>query len=139
MFFNTDAVLILISAAIAAATPTFEPLQQWENSLLGKPAKHHTSSKPNVIFSPKTPKYAPPPSTPRTKVCYVQSYGNGTDDSPYIVAAIDECNNGGHVVFTEGTQYTIGTALNLTYLNSIDIGRSSGGKDIQVIQTTNGH
>lgn len=63
--------------------------------------------------------------------CYVQSHGNGTDDSSYILSAVNTCNNGGHVVFTQGTKYTIGTALNLTFLEHIDI-------DIQgYIQFTN--
>ena len=122
MLFNSKVGLVLLSAALAAATPTFAPLQQWENSALGKPAKRHTSPKPHVSCYPKTPTVAPPPPINRSKICYVKSHGNGTDDSSYIVSAVDECNNGGHVVFSEGIQYTIGTALNLTYLNSIDIG-----------------
>ena len=36
--------------------------------------------------------------------------------------ALHSCNNGGHVVFKEGVKYTIGTALDLTFLNHIDIG-----------------
>lgn len=36
--------------------------------------------------------------------------------------ALHSCNNGGHVVFKEGIKYTIGTALDLTFLNHIDIG-----------------
>jgi len=33
-----------------------------------------------------------------------------------------DCNNGGHAVFTEGTNYLIGTALDLTFLKHIDLG-----------------
>jgi galacturan 1,4-alpha-galacturonidase len=45
-----------------------------------------------------------------------------TDDTPYILAALRECNNGGHAVFREGVQYFIATAMDLTFLNHIDIG-----------------
>jgi len=45
-----------------------------------------------------------------------------TDDSEYILAAINKCNNGGHVVFPQNVTYVIGTALNLTNLKHIDIG-----------------
>jgi len=47
-----------------------------------------------------------------------------TDDSTYILDALHDCNNGGHVVFKEGLKYTIGTALDLTFLKHIDIGKS---------------
>jgi galacturan 1,4-alpha-galacturonidase len=62
----------------------------------------------------------------------VESHNDGvTDDSTYILNALHSCNNGGHVVFAEGLKYTIGTALDLTFLEHIDI-------DIQsYIQFTN--
>jgi galacturan 1,4-alpha-galacturonidase len=54
----------------------------------------------------------------------VQSHNDGvTDDSAYILDALHDCNNGGHVVFREGIKYLIGTALDLTWLNHIDIGK----------------
>ncbi|OCL05527.1 glycoside hydrolase family 28 protein [Glonium stellatum] len=72
-----------------------------------------------------------PSSPPRTKYCYVKGHGNGQDDSDYILQALHECNNGGHVVFSQGTQYIIGTALDMTFLKHIDL-------DIQgYIQFTN--
>jgi galacturan 1,4-alpha-galacturonidase len=52
----------------------------------------------------------------------VKSHGNGKDDAAYVLDAIHSCNNGGHVVFKEGVKYTIGTALDLTFLKHIDIG-----------------
>lgn len=122
MLFNIEAAVVLLSAASAVASPSYIPLQQWKNSPLGKSSQKHVSPKPHVTCHPKTNWLSPPAPTERNKTCYVQSYGNGTDDSPLILDAIDSCNNGGHVVFSEGTQYTIGTALNLTYLNQIDIG-----------------
>ena len=44
-----------------------------------------------------------------------------TDDSPYILSALHACNNGGHVVFDASTKYIIGTALDMTFLQHIDI------------------
>lgn len=45
-----------------------------------------------------------------------------TDDSSYILDALHRCNNGGHVVFREGVEYFIATALDLTFLEHIDLG-----------------
>ncbi|KXL49328.1 MAG: glycoside hydrolase family 28 protein [Acidomyces sp. 'richmondensis'] len=54
-----------------------------------------------------------------------------TDDSQYILEALNECNNGGTVIFPEYWTYVIGTALNMTFLKHVDI-------DIQAyIQFTN--
>jgi galacturan 1,4-alpha-galacturonidase len=54
----------------------------------------------------------------------VKSHNDGlTDDSKYILDALHDCNNGGHVVFKEGTEYLIGTALDLTFLKHIDLGK----------------
>ena len=56
----------------------------------------------------------------------MQSHNDGvTDDSNFILEALHECNDGGHVVFKEGTQYFIGTALDLTFLEHIDLGMVS--------------
>ena len=71
-------------------------------------------------------------SPSRNKTCYVDSHNDySTDDSPYILDALKDCNNGGHVVFAKDTRYTIGTALDMTFLSHIDL-------DIQgYIQFTN--
>ncbi|KAF1952874.1 pectin lyase-like protein [Byssothecium circinans] len=70
-------------------------------------------------FHPGKPFYSSPV---RTKNCTVKSYGvDGKDDSEYILSAIKECNNGGHVIFPKGNKYTIGTALDLTFLKHIDL------------------
>lgn len=81
-------------------------------------------SRPHVSPSPFDPRLPVPSPPERTKICYVKSYGNGTDDSSYILSAFHECNNGGHVVFNKNTTYTIGTAMDWTFLNSIDIGEN---------------
>lgn len=61
-------------------------------------------------------------SPQRTKTCIVNSNNDLlTDDSPLILSAINECNNGGHVVFLPKTTYLIGKPLNLTHLENIDI------------------
>lgn len=55
----------------------------------------------------------------------MKNSGNGKDDSKNVLSAIKDCNNGGHVVFSKGKTYTIGTALDLTFLKHIDLGMSS--------------
>ncbi|KAJ5263353.1 exopolygalacturonase X [Penicillium angulare] len=72
-----------------------------------------------------------PPSQPRTKTCHVSSHGDGRDDAKYILSALKECNNGGKVVFDAEKHYTVGTALDMTFLKNVDL-------DIQgYIQFTN--
>jgi galacturan 1,4-alpha-galacturonidase len=45
----------------------------------------------------------------------------GTADAgPSILAAARKCNNGGTVFFPEGKNYTVATALDLTFLDNID-------------------
>jgi galacturan 1,4-alpha-galacturonidase len=83
-----------------------------------------TSPRPSIVPSPYQPRLPIPNPPPRTHVCYVQSHGDGvTDDSPYILSAFHKCNNGGHVVFRPQPQpFVIGTAMDWTFLESIDIG-----------------
>lgn len=65
-------------------------------------------------------------SPKRDRKCVVKSHNDfKTDDSPYVLQAVKKCNDGGHVLFPEGTTYVIGTALDLTGLKHIDIGESS--------------
>lgn len=113
----------LAFATLTVANPTWSSLQQWQKSPNGKVSGHHASQRPKVEVKPKTPTIPPPSPPARNRTCYVSSHGNGTDDSPYIMDALQSCNNGGHVVFTEGTEYIIGTALDLTFLNHIDLGK----------------
>lgn len=126
MRFQLTAVLAIASATISIANPTWQAEQSWAKGSNGHSAPEHTSPRPNVSCHPKTP-HKPVPSPPsRNKVCYVKSHNDSiTDDSTYIMDALHSCNNGGHVVFKEGTKYMIGTALDLTFLNHIDIGKSS--------------
>jgi galacturan 1,4-alpha-galacturonidase len=80
------------------------------------------SKRPNHAVGPHHPSKALPASPDRTKTCIVQACGNGKDDSANILKAIKDCNNGGHVVFPKDQKFTIGTALDLTFLNKIDLG-----------------
>jgi galacturan 1,4-alpha-galacturonidase len=89
------------------------------------------SKRPNHAIEPHSPSTALSTSPERNRTCIVHANGNGKDDSAGILKAIHECNNGGHVVFPKNQNFTIGTALNLTFLQSIDL-------DIQgTIQFTN--
>ncbi|KUI70986.1 Exopolygalacturonase X [Cytospora mali] len=81
------------------------------------------SSRPEVIASPFQPRLGVPSPPERTKTCYVKTNGNGTDDSDNILSAFNECNNGGHVIFDKNSTYTIGTYMDWTFLQSIDIER----------------
>ncbi|ESZ98751.1 PGX, glycoside hydrolase family 28 protein [Sclerotinia borealis F-4128] len=120
MHFQLSAVLSIASAAVAVASPTWQDAS-WEHALASRGHPKQTSTRPNVQCHPKTP-HTPPPSPPaRTKICYVKSVGNGTDDSPAILSALHECNNGGHVVFSKGVTYLVGTAMDWTFLKHIDL------------------
>lgn len=82
----------------------------------GLSRSRNDACKPNNPFKPL------PTSSQRSKTCRVKAHGDGTDDSPAIMSAIKKCNNGGKVVFDEDKEYTIGTALDLTFLKNIDLG-----------------
>jgi galacturan 1,4-alpha-galacturonidase len=85
--------------------------------------KAHESIRPSLVYSPQRPYKKMHASPERTKKCVVKSHNDfKTDDSDYILKAVEKCNNGGHVIFPEGTTYVIGTALDLTGLRRIDIG-----------------
>lgn len=130
MRFQWHIAFALFEAAAVLAAPSWSALQEYK-SHLPKVISSKPSSRPNHPIGPKHPGKPMPSSPPRVKYCYVNSHGNGQDDSNYILEALHECNNGGHVVFSQGTQYTIGAALDMTFLKHIDL-------DIQgYIQFTN--
>ncbi|EKD20085.1 uncharacterized protein L3040_002239 [Drepanopeziza brunnea f. sp. 'multigermtubi'] len=61
-------------------------------------------------------------SPPRNKTCVVNSHNDLLiDDSEYILSAITECKDGGHVIFLQRSTYIIGKPLNLTDLSAIDL------------------
>lgn len=82
------------------------------------------SKRPNHPAAPYHPGKSFPASPARSKTCTVRSHDDGRDDSEYIMNAIRDCNNGGHVLFAAAKKYIIGTALDLTFLKHIDIGTS---------------
>jgi hypothetical protein len=81
-----------------------------------------------VAIGPKPAFKAMPASSTRDRECIVK--GGSADDSAAILAAITSCNGGGRVVFSKGTTYTIGKALDLTKLKQIDLGKSSLASEI---------
>lgn len=58
--------------------------------------------------------WATPPTEPSNngKTCTVRARGDKKDDTPQILGAFKDCNNGGTVVFPEDQNYWIGTKLN---------------------------
>lgn len=101
---------LLLAVTAAAAAPAIEERSS-SSAALSR----------NSLVGPKPPFNPLPNTSHRTKVCPVDSYGDGRDDSEHILAALKKCNNGGRAVFDK--QYTIGTALNLQFLNHIDLGK----------------
>ncbi|KAI1320146.1 polygalacturonase [Xylariaceae sp. FL0255] len=79
-------------------------------------------SRPNIKPHPFNSGRPLPVSPPRTKRCAVPAKGNGQDDAPHILSALHECNNGGTVVLDKN--YTIATALDLTFLEHVDLALS---------------
>ncbi|CAG7954195.1 unnamed protein product [Penicillium salamii] len=63
-----------------------------------------------------------PASQPRTRTCHVSSHGHGKDDSANVLSALKKCNNGGKVIFDADKTYTIGKALDMTFLKHVDLG-----------------
>ncbi|KAK4504503.1 hypothetical protein PRZ48_005419 [Zasmidium cellare] len=122
------AALLLLCSTVSATWTAYKEYI----STLPKHLSKRPSPRPESSFNPNEPWKPLPPSPPRHKTCYVKSHDDlKTDDSKYILNALHECNNGGHVVFPQGTTYVVGTALDLQFLKHIDI-------DIQAyIQFTN--
>ncbi|KNG87456.1 putative extracellular exo-polygalacturonase [Aspergillus nomiae NRRL 13137] len=87
---------------------------------LSLPVEGFSLSRTDAV-GPKPPFRPLPASSPRNKTCHVHSNGDGTDDAPYILSALKQCNNGGKVVFDEDKEYTIGTALDMTFLKHVDL------------------
>lgn len=80
------------------------------------------SARPDIVASPYQPRVPIPTPAERTKLCTVKTHGNGSDDSAYILSAFHKCNNGGKILFPKNTTYTIGTAMDWTFLRHVDIG-----------------
>ncbi|KAL4917705.1 pectin lyase fold/virulence factor [Aspergillus aurantiobrunneus] len=87
---------------------------------LGLTAEGFSRSR-NDAVGPQQPFRPLPHSHPREKVCHVRSHGDGSDDSEFVLSALKQCNHGGKAVFAADKEYTIGTALDLTFLKHIDL------------------
>jgi len=123
MQFKASVVALLLNAL--SVTATWTAYEEYL-SLLPKQVSRHQGTRPSIDFRPNQPFEPFPRSPSRNRNCYVQSHNDMvTDDSEYILAAIDKCNNGGHVIFPQNVTYVIGTALNLTGLKNIDIGKDT--------------
>ncbi|KAF2732943.1 pectin lyase-like protein [Polyplosphaeria fusca] len=120
MRISSHVAIALLRASTALAEPLSPFLQDLEPPVSrGVPCK--PSVRPSYRISPKHPGGSFPVSPDRNRTCCVESHGGGKDDSEYILTAIKDCNNGGHVVFSANTQYMISTALDLTFLKNIDL------------------
>ncbi|CAI7568512.1 unnamed protein product [Penicillium palitans] len=81
-------------------------------------AKEYSRSEachPNHPFKPL------PASHARTRTCHVSNHDHGRDDSANVLTALKKCNNGGKVIFDAGKTYTIGKALDMTFLKHVDL------------------
>ncbi|KAF7871616.1 hypothetical protein EAF04_003723 [Stromatinia cepivora] len=119
MHFQLSSILSIASAAVAVANP-IGPDASDALARRNQP-RQQASTRPVMQYHPKSPSVSPPSPPARTKTCYVPSAGNGTDDSPAIMSALHQCNNGGHVVFSKGVTYLVGTAMDWTFLQHIDL------------------
>lgn len=116
--------LILGLLQATGSFATWSAYQEYMQSHSMK-AHSHESNRPSLVYSPHRPYKKMHDSPRRHKKCVVKSHNDfKTDDSSYVLHAVEKCNDGGHVVFPEGTTYVIGTALDLTGLKHIDIGMS---------------
>ncbi|KAF2216812.1 glycoside hydrolase family 28 protein [Cercospora zeae-maydis SCOH1-5] len=124
---------ILLVLQALSVTATWTAYREYFDNLPKKlPKRPRPSPRPKIRFDGVQPYQSLPSPSRRTKTCFVESHDDlRTDDSEYIIDALNKCNHGGHVVFPRGTTYVIGTALDLTFLDHVDL-------DIQAyIQFTN--
>lgn len=104
--------------------PCLATQSAYEEYLASIPSKAELA-RPEIAFDGHQP-YQPLPESPkRHKTCKVKSHDDmKTDDSEYILKALHKCNNGGKVVFPAGKTYVIGKALDLQFLQHVDIGEN---------------
>ncbi|KAL1652038.1 Exopolygalacturonase X-1 [Diplodia intermedia] len=88
---------------------------------LASPATHHHARLREAVSIGPQPAYRPMPDSPaRNKTCVVPAAGDGSDDAPAILEAFQSCSPGGTVVMSANTTYSVGTALDLTFLEHVD-------------------
>lgn len=108
----TKAVASLAVAALAASAEAVSEVGT-NSPNTGAPS----ISRPDIQPYPHNSGRSLAVSPARTTECFVVPTGG--DDSDVFLAALEECNNGGKVVLD--SNYTIGSVLDLTFLNNIDI------------------
>jgi galacturan 1,4-alpha-galacturonidase len=116
--------LILGLLQASGTFATWTAYQEYVQSHNTSSVRTYESVRPSLAYSPQRPYKKMHSSPKRDKKCVVKSHNDfKTDDSAYVLQAVKKCNDGGHVLFPEGTTYVIGTALDLTGLKHIDIGK----------------
>jgi len=111
-----------VQAAFVLAIPTTDARDSLDAKHQAGSDYHKPSPRPPLHIGPHLPGKHPVPSPPRSKTCTVESHNDlTTDDSPYILEVLEKCNNGGHIIFPNGTTYIVGTALDMTFLKHVDL------------------
>jgi galacturan 1,4-alpha-galacturonidase len=124
MRFQLTSVLAIVSATLAIASPTCQAESEKAGSKVQRQETDDDGSpRPTVTCSPIQPRLPPPVHGKRTKICHVRYHHQEWEAaSDFVMDAMQKCNNGGHVIFSPNITYTIGQALDLTFLKNIDIG-----------------
>ncbi len=103
-------------------------------ALLSSPATEFSvTPRPTLLPMPYNPRlpFPDPPRRSVARLCVVNTHNDGvTDDSFSIMYALTVCNEGGHVLFLRDMTYTIGSAMDLTFLRHIDIGMTRSEAEI---------
>jgi galacturan 1,4-alpha-galacturonidase len=91
--------------------------------LLLVPVASSASVAENFLETLRTPRpFHAQPSPNRNRTCVAESHNDlKTDDAENVLQAIQDCNDGGHVIFAGKQTYTIASPLNLTGLSSVDL------------------
>lgn len=111
------AISIMLSSALAVLALAASAQAASQIGSISPNTGKKSISRPNVQPYPYNTGRAAVVSPERVTECFVVPTGG--DDSEAFLAALQECNNGGKVVLD--SNYTIGSVLDLTFLDSIDI------------------
>ncbi|KAH7349020.1 extracellular exo-polygalacturonase-like protein [Pyrenochaeta sp. MPI-SDFR-AT-0127] len=92
-------------------------------SLLLSPAVSSASNTETFLSTLRSPRPFHALASPiRNRTCIALSNNDSSlDDASNILQAVQDCNQGGHVIFAEKLTYTIASPLNLTGLAAIDL------------------
>ncbi|KAL1593137.1 hypothetical protein SLS60_010744 [Paraconiothyrium brasiliense] len=92
-------------------------------SILLSQCVESASKDENFLSTLRSPRPLHATASPeRNRTCLAPSHSDSSvDDASGILSAIQDCNDGGHVIFAEKLTYTIASPLNLTGLKAIDL------------------